>query len=168
MAAADLTAWRKLNSDPLTIDIVLVDGSQLRAIVMLPREKTLPFVFNIDTPFLEVECLENGPIVFALSSIRSARPSALPKAEQLERRLKAIEKLGVHAVLNVKKTASKLEVVDAYHAAKAPYELDEAIIEVLPEEVRDYVRAMNRRIDQAALELLGTFPVEQTTETIAA
>jgi hypothetical protein len=155
MGAPDITAWRKNNSDPLTVDMVLTDGSELRAVVMLARGKNLDFVFNIEAPFIEVECLENGPTVFAVNAIRSVRPAQLPKADQLDKRLAALEKIGNFAVLKVAKTATRLE---AYHAAKAPYDLDDATLELMPPEVRAFFQAMTRRLDQAALEILATLP----------
>jgi hypothetical protein len=158
MGAPDIVAWRKNNSDPLTVDMVLTDGTELRAVVMLARGKTLDFVFNIEAPFIEVECLENGPTVFAVNSIRSVRPAQLPKADQLDKRLAALEKIGNFALLNVTKTATRLDVAEAYHAAKAPYDLDQTTLDLMPPEVRAFFQAMNRRLDQAALEILATLP----------
>jgi hypothetical protein len=158
MGAPDIVAWRKNNSDPLTVDMVLTDGTELRAVVMVARGKTLDFVFNVEQPFIEVDCLENGPTVFAVNAIRSVRPAQLPKADQLDKRLAALEKIGNFALLKVTKTATRLEVAEAYHATKAPYDLDEATMEPMPPEVRAYFQAMNRRIDQAALEILATLP----------
>lgn len=158
MAAGDVIAWRKQNSDPLTVDMVLTDGSTLRAVVLVPRGKTLESVFNVDTAFIEVETLEYGPTVFCISAIRLVRPAALPKADQLERKIQAAEKLGAYGLLKIANTATRLDVVDARQAAKAPYELDDAAIAALPEEVQAYMQAMSRRMDQAALELLATLP----------
>jgi hypothetical protein len=158
MAAGDVIAWRKQNSDPLTVDMMLTDGSTLRAVVMVPRGKTLDSVFNVDTPFIEVETLEYGPTVFCIAAIRLVRPAALPKADQLERKIQATEKLGAYALLKIAKTATRLEVIDARQAAQAPYALDDAIKSALPEDVQAYLQAMSRRIDQAALEVLATIP----------
>ena len=64
MAAADLAAWRKQNSDPMTVDMVMTDSSIMRAVVMIPKGKTLKDIFNVEDTFLEVECLERGQMVF--------------------------------------------------------------------------------------------------------
>jgi hypothetical protein len=160
MAAGDVIAWRKLNSDPVTVDIVLTDGSTMRAVVLVPRGKTLESVFNVETAFIEVETLEYGPTVFCISSVRLVRAAALPKADQLERKAQAAEKLGAYALLKIAKTATRLEVVEARQAANAPYALDEAAMASLPEEVQAYMQAMSRRIDQAALEALATLPAD--------
>jgi hypothetical protein len=160
MAAGDVIAWRKQNSDPVTVDIVLTDGSTMRAVVLVPRGKTLESVFNVDTAFIEVETLEYGPTVFCISSVRLVRAAALPKADQLEHKAQAAGKLGAYALLKIAKTATRLDVVEARRAANAPYELDVAILAALPEEVQAYMQAMTRRIDQAALEVLATLPEE--------
>jgi hypothetical protein len=158
MAAGDVVAWRKQNSDPMTVDMVLTDGSTLRAVVLVPRGKTLESVFNVETAFIEVETLEYGVTVFCISAIRLVRPAALPKADQLERKTQAAEKLGAYALLNLTKTATRLEVTEARQAAKALYDLEDVIMAVMPEEVQTFMQAMNRRIDQAALEILATLP----------
>jgi hypothetical protein len=168
MAAADVVAWRKQNSEPLTVDMVLSDGSELRAIVLVPRGKALDSVFNVDTPFIEVECLENGPTVFAVNSVRQVRPSQLPRVDQLERKLRALEKLGNYQVLRITKAATRLEVAEAYHAAKAPYELAPETLELMPAEVSAFLLAMNRRIDQAALEILSSMPELAIADPVAA
>ena len=155
MAAGDVVAWRKQNSDALTVDMVLTDGSGFRASVLVPRGKTLESVFNVETAFIEVETLEHGPTVFAVTAIRSVRPAALPKAEQLDRGLKALEKLGNFAVLKLPATATAAEIADAHQETRAPYDLDDAVLAALPEEMRAYAQAMQGRIDRAALEALA-------------
>ncbi len=160
MAAGDVIAWRKQNSDPATVDIVLTDGSTMRAVVLVPRGKTLESVFNVETAFIEVETLEYGPTVFCISAVRLVRVAALPKADQLERKAQAAEKLGAYALLKITKTATRLDVIEARQSIKAPYEPDEASMAALPEEIRAYMQAMARRIDQAALEVLATLPEE--------
>jgi hypothetical protein len=158
MAAGDVVAWRKQNSDPMTVDMVLTDGSTLRAVVLVPKGKTLESVFNVDTPFIEVETLEFGLTVFCIAAIRLVRPAQLPKADQLERKTLAAEKLGSYALLKIAKSATRLEVMDARQTAKAPYELDAAVLATLPEDVQSFMQAMIRRIDAAALEILATLP----------
>lgn len=153
MAAGDLTAWRKQNSDPATVDLVMTDGTKVRAVVLVPRDKILKDVFNVDDTFIEVECLENGSMVFARTAIRSVKPAGLPKADQLERRSKAVEKLGCHAVLEVGRTANMETVARAYARLSAKYDPAQMTTEGLPPEVLDYLAAMRVKIDTAFAEL---------------
>ncbi len=153
MAAGDLTAWRKQNSDPATVDLVMTDGTKVRAVVMVPRDKILKDVFNVEDTFIEVECLENGVMVYARTAIRSVKPAGLPKADQLERRTKAVEKLGCHAVLELGKTASMDAVSKAYARLSAKYDSSQMTVAGMPPEVLEYLSAMRNKIDTAFAEL---------------
>lgn len=153
MAAADLATWRKQNSDPLTVDMVMTDGSQMRAIIMIPREKGLKDVFNVTDTFLEVECLENGPIVFQREALRSVRPASLPKAVQLDKRLAAAEKLHAHQTLGIAKLANLETIVAAHEKLKAKYDPALAVAADMPTEVIEFMTAMGRRLDAARKEL---------------
>ena len=153
MAASDLAAWRKQNSDPMTVDMVLSDGTAMRAIVMIPREKTLKDVFNVTDTFLEVECLENGPIVFQREALRSVRPAALPKAIQLDKRLAAAEKLHAHQALGIAKIADLDTIMAAHDRLKEKYDPARAVAVDMPVEVVEFMSAMCRRGDAARNEL---------------
>lgn len=153
MAAADLATWRKQNSDPMTVDMVMTDGSTMRAIVMIPREKTLRDVFNITDTFLEVECLENGPIVFQREALRSVRPAALPRADLLEKRRIAADKLHAHQALGVAKTADRDAIAAAHDQLRDKYDPARAAAAGMPAEVIDFMTQMCRRLDAARAEL---------------
>lgn len=158
MATTDLAAWRKQNSDPVTIDMVLSDGSEMRAIVLVPREKTLKDVFNVDDTFLEVECIERGPIIFQRDALRSVRPAALPKAQQLEKRLAAIEKLQPRQALGVPKNADTDMIAAAADRLLELYDPERARAAAMPAEVIEFMTAMCRRVDAARNELAGVLP----------
>ncbi len=153
MAAADLTAWRRQNSDPMTIDVILSDGTAMRAVVMVPRDKQLKDVFNVTDTFIEVECLENGPIVFQRGALRSVRPAMLPKADQLDKRLAAAEKLQAHLTLGITKAADRATIAAAHASLKATYDPARAVSAGLPAEIIAYMDAMGRRLDAARAEL---------------
>jgi hypothetical protein len=153
MAAADLATWRKQNSDPMTVDMIMTDSSTMRAIVMIPREKTLKDIFNVDDTFLEVECLENGPVVFQRESLRSVRPAMLPKAGQLDKRIAAAEKLHAHQVLKVTKLADRDTIAAAHDGLKELYDPARATAAGMPPEVTAFMEAMCRRLDAARAEL---------------
>ena len=161
MAAADLKEWRKQNSDPMTVDIVLSDGSAMRAIVMIPREKTLKDVFNVTDTFLEVECLENGPIVFQREALRSVRPATLPKADQLDKRIVAADKLQAHLVLKVGKLADRATVSAAADRLNATYDPARAVAADMPPEVVAFMEAMCRRVNAARGELEAIYQLAQ-------
>ncbi len=161
MAASDLTAWRRQNSDPATVDVVMTDGTSLRAIVLVPRDKILKDVFNAGDAFIEVECLENGIMVFARSAIRSVRLTGLPKADQLERRTEALEKLGCHAALGMGKNASMEAVTQAHARLIRNYDPQHMTVEGLPPEVLAYLRAIRARLDAAYAEISAIHELTQ-------
>jgi hypothetical protein len=161
MAAADLTAWRKLNSDPMTVDIILSEGSTMRAIVMIPREKSLKDVFNVADTFIEVECVENGPIVFQREALRSVRPALLPRAVQLDKRVAAAEKMQAHQALKVAKMADRATIEAAHAKLKAEYDPARALAADMPAEVVAFMETMCRRFDAARAELDGILDLAQ-------
>ena len=158
MAAADLAAWRKQNSDPMTVDMVMTDSSTMRAIVMIPKGKTLKDVFNVDDTFLEVECLERGQIVFQREALRSVRACALPAADQMDKRIKAAEKLGAHTVLQVPKSATADMIAAACDRLRDKYDPARAATAGMPPEVIEFMAAMCRRFEAARSELEGLLP----------
>jgi hypothetical protein len=155
MAAADLTAWRKQNSDPMTVDMVMTDSSTMRAIVMIPKGKTLKDCFNVTDTFLEVECLERGTIVFQREALRSVRQCALPAADQMDKRVKAAEKLGAHTVLQIPKSAPADSISAAHDRLRDVYDPARAAAAGMPPEVIEFMAAMCRRFEAAQMELTG-------------
>ncbi len=158
MAAADLATWRKQNSDPMTVDMVMTDSSTMRAIVMIPKGKTLKDIFNVEDTFLEVECLERGQMVFQREALRSVRPCALPAADQMEKRVKAAEKLGAHTVLRVPKSATYDVITAAHDALREVYDPTRAASAGMPAEVIEFMAAMCRRFEAARMELEALLP----------
>ena len=158
MAAADLAAWRKQNSDPMAVDMIMTDSSTMRAIVMIPKGKTLKDIFNVDDTFLEVECLERGQIVFQREALRSVRPCGLPAADQMDKRIKTAEKLGAHAVLKVPKSATFDAIAAAHDALKDVYDPARAATAGMPPEVIEFMAAMCRRFESARMELEALLP----------
>lgn len=167
MAAADLTAWRKQNSDPMTVDMIMTDSSTMRAIVMIPKGKTLKDIFNVEDTFLEVECLERGPIVFQREALRSVRQCALPAADQMDKRIKAAEKLGAHTVLQVPKAASIDVIAAAHDRLRDVYDPARAATAGMPPEVIEFMAAMCRRYEAARVELEALLPPVVSQKSVA-
>ena len=73
----------------------------------------------------------------------------MPKAPSLGARLKDVDGFDPHAVLRIDHGASRDEVRHAYFALAKAYHPDRYATAELPEEVRDYLSAMARRINAA-------------------
>ncbi len=157
MGAADLTAWRRQNSDTVSISVVLRDGTILSGSVLVPRDKKLHDVFNAVEPFVEFEDFRAGTTVLAKTAIRSVRTNDLPQADQLEKRLKLLEKSDPFQVLGVPKTVDRETLRTAYVNLARTYHPDRFAQAELPVEVIEYINTMARRVNAAYSELQGLF-----------
>lgn len=153
MGAADLNAWRRQNSDPITLLITLVDSTRLRGNLLLPRDKTLADVFNMPVAFFEFEDFEQGQMVIAKTSIASLRPHKLPAADQLDKKMTTLDKGDPYRILGIGKSAPREEIRAAYLALARMYHPDRFASSELPPEVAEYIDAMTRRINIAYADI---------------
>lgn len=153
MGAADLTNWRRQNSDPHTLVITLMDGRRLRGNMLVARDKSLTDMFNMPMPFFEFEDFEQGPIVIAKSSIASLRVHKMPTADQLDKKITSLDKSDPHRVLGVGKSATREDIRNAYLALARLYHPDRFASTELPPEVADYIDSMARRINIAYADI---------------
>jgi hypothetical protein len=161
MAAADLSAWRRQNSDPLSVNVVLTDGTTLTGTVLVPRDKQLRDIFNTPDVFLEFEDFRLGATVLAKSSIRTVRPNTLPASDQLEKRLKSLEKSDPFQILGVAKSIDREGLRAAYVNLARLYHPDRFVGSDLPPEVTEYINAMARRVNAAYSELQQLFGADK-------
>jgi DnaJ domain len=153
MGAADLTNWRRQNSDPLTLVITLTDGRRLRGNMLVPRDKSLTDLFNMPMPFIEFEDFDQGQVVLAKTSIVSLRPHRLPAADQLDKKISALDKSDPYRVLGLGKSAAREDIRAAYLALARLYHPDRFASTELPPEVAEYIDAMARRINIAYADI---------------
>jgi hypothetical protein len=153
MGAADLTNWRRQNSDPQTLIITLMDGRRLRGNLLVARDKTLTDTFNMPMPFVEFEDFDQGPIVVAKSSIASLRVHKMPAADQLDKKITALDKSDPYRILGLGKSATREEVRSAYLALARLYHPDRFASTELPSEVAEYIDSMARRINIAYADI---------------
>lgn len=133
--------------------VTLTDGSVLTVSIRMSLSNKLNDTLNNPEPFLDALTASGQPLFIAKSSIRTVRPAgAVPKADQLEdTRLSGFDP---HAVLKVDRGASLEEIKAAYYRMARLYHPDRLASYELPEEVKDYVRAMLVRIN-LAFEQIG-------------
>jgi hypothetical protein len=157
MGASDMSAWRRQNSDPLAVDIVLDDGTPMKGNILMPRDKNLRDLFNASELFFEFECFRLGPMVLSKSSVRSVRQNTVPAGDQLEKRLKSLERSDPFQILGVERNANREAVRQAYITMARNYHPDRFMRIDMPGEMVEYVNAMARRINHAYSELQGLF-----------
>jgi DnaJ domain len=161
MAAADMAAWRRQNSDQHPVEITLVDGSALRGNLLVSRDMTLRQYFNVGAEaFIDFDCRRDGLIVLAKSSIRKIRPESAQKKEDQNkvdalaaRRAELERSVDPYKLLGVPTNFDKDSLRKALVAKLRKYHPDRFADADIPDEVRDYVNAMARSINVAYQEL---------------
>ena len=154
MAAADMAAWRRQNSDPLTVEIILTDGSRMKGVILLSRDKTLREFFNVGAEaFFDFDCRRDGPIVLAKAAVRQLRPDDVKRKDDqaainaLAARQAELEKTDPHRLLGVPAGCDRDALRQAYIAKARAYHPDRFADTDLPPEVLQYLNAMARRIN---------------------
>lgn len=163
-----MAAWKKQNSDPVLVDIKLVDGSTLKGTLLLQREKTLTELFLGTEPFLDFTCSVGGDLVLSKLAVATVRQCKQTPAEQLEQRKKMLQKSESFAVLKLPKTATREQVQEAYVRLASTYHPDRFRNIEMPPEVGEYLEAMTRRIHTAFTELVQLMDGAAAPEKIAA
>jgi hypothetical protein len=151
--AGDINSWRRQNSDVVPLVIHLHDGTVVRGNIMQPRDKTLREVFNMPDPFIDFEDAAAGDMIIAKTAIKSVRKHDIPIADQLDKKLSALEKADPHRILGLGKSATGEEIHTAYLALARAYHPDRFAAAGLPPEVSEYLETMTRRVNVAYSEL---------------
>jgi DnaJ-domain-containing protein 1 len=121
----------------------------------MPLSNRLGDALNGPDPFLDVVTAGGEQQFIAKSAIRAVRSMEIPRADQLnlEARQAGFADLDPHAVLGIGKEAPPEEVRQAYHRMARLYHPDRIASYELPEEIKDYARAMLVRINLAFEQL---------------
>ena len=140
-----------------TVGITLADGSLVTAAIRLPLSNKLGDALNNGEPFLDAITAGGEQQFIAKAAIRSVRAMEMPKPEQLDLagRAESLATADPHAVLKVARTASPEEIRHAYHRMARLYHPDRIASYELPDEIKDYARAMLVRINLAFEQLRG-------------
>ena len=137
------------------VAITLSDDMVVTASIRLPLSNKIADMLNGGDQFLDVISPSGLQQFIAKSSIKMVRPMDLPKADQLDldARQAGLTDFDPHTVLKVSKEATPEEVKQAYHRMARLYHPDRIASYELPEEIKDYTRAMLVRINLAFEQL---------------
>ena len=137
------------------VAITLSDDSVITVSVRMPLSNKLGDALNSSDMFLDVLTAGGEQQFVAKTTIKSLRSMQLPKADQLDldARQAGLSDLDPHAVLQIGKDASADEVRQAYHRMARLYHPDRIASYELPDEIKDYARAMLVRINLAFEQL---------------
>ena len=160
MAAADMAVWRRQNSDTHSVELQLIDGSRLKGVLLISRDKTLREFFNTPSEqFVDFECQRDGMTVIAKASIRAIRPEDQQKKgdqakiDALMARKAELERTDPYKILGVPASIDAETLHKAYIKQARAYHPDRFADMELPAEILDYVNAMCRRVNAAHDEI---------------
>lgn len=137
------------------VAMTLSDDTVLTVAVRLPLTNKLGDALNTADLFLDVLTAGGEQQFIAKSDIRSVRSVEMPKTDQLdlEARQAGLSNLDPYAILKVDKGAAPDEIKHAYHKMARLYHPDRIASYELPEEIKEYARAMLVRINLAFEQL---------------
>jgi hypothetical protein len=138
----------------IAVEVALADGTTDRGRLLVPMGKCLADVLNGAGGFIEFEPYGGARSFLAKARLVWIKPLGVPKTPNLGARIAEPAGFDPYAVLGLTAGASREEVRAAYFRLAKAYHPDRYATAELPEEVRDYLAAMARRINaaHAALE----------------
>jgi hypothetical protein len=155
---SDSDNYQRMNKAPVQVIVTLATGAQMRGNLYVPKTRSLHDELNKGEMFIEFEPMDRQKLFLARSSIASVKEHAVPKADQLTRRLVSLDQFDAYEVLGLKKGADAAKVRAAYVQLAKAYHPDRFIRADLPQEVAEYLSAVATRINLAYSELRLTVP----------
>jgi hypothetical protein len=143
---------RSPNSTGMTdavVRLVLVDGSNLDGHVALPASARLDSFINNADRFLAFTDHDGTMQFIAKDQIAAIRPVAVPRSNQLSRRLADGTSFNPHEILGLEPGAGPDAVRQAWLMMARLYHPDRFAGTDLPREMAAYVKAMQQRVNLA-------------------
>lgn len=136
------------------VEVVFADGRLERGKLLIAVGRSLADVLNGPGAFVEFEPYGGERGFIAKVHLVTVKPVAVPRAPDLQARLGDADGFDPHRVLGLRAGASREDMRAAYFALAKIYHPDRYATAELPQEVRDYLAAMARRVNaaHAALE----------------
>ncbi|MFM1814190.1 MAG: chaperone protein DnaJ [Pseudomonadota bacterium] len=133
----------------LPVTIAFADGAQEKGRLYVPIGRALQDCLNAPSLFLEFEPYGGERSFIAKAQIVSLKPIGVPKAPDLHARTPRSDEFDPHAALGVAPGCDWSEIRAAYVKRAKAYHPDRYSNAELPDEVRDYLYAVARRVNLA-------------------
>lgn len=130
-------------------EVTLADGTLLKGKFVIMAARSIYEVLNGETKFLEFETYDGSKSLIAKSTIAAITLVSAPAAGGLRARLRDDNEFDPYAVLGLTPGAGWEQVRSAYLKVSKMYHPDLYSSVALPDEVRDYLAAMARRVNAA-------------------
>ena len=134
---------------PVEVELALQDGQKLNGKLVLPPGRSLTDVLNSASTFVEFHSAEGGRTFIAKSALHCVTPTNLPAAPELWAGPTQGANFDPYAILGVASSSSRDDVRDAYLRLAKLYHPDRYATTELPQEVKNYLAVMVRRINAA-------------------
>ncbi|HRD75877.1 MAG TPA: J domain-containing protein [Hyphomicrobiaceae bacterium] len=138
-----------LEQAAIGVEITMDGGEVLSGKLAIPMSRSLFEVLNSQVAFLDFEPYDGDRRFLAKTAVKAVRLVGGTKAASLESRLIDLDGFDPWRVLGVPRGSSFDIVRQAFHAKAKTYHPDRYASADLPAEVRDYLAAQVRRINEA-------------------
>jgi hypothetical protein len=131
------------------IEVTFVDGALVKGKLLIPVGKQVADVLNGGGGFLEFEPYGGERSFLAKSQVAAVKLAGVPKAGSLTARVRDADGFDPYAVLGLGAGTPAEQIHSAYVKLAKAYHPDRYATADLPEEVREYLATMARRINAA-------------------
>lgn len=131
------------------VEITTDSGDALTGRLLIAGGRSLVELLNSNVSFLEFEPYGGDRIFFAKSALRNVKLINAGRAPDLGPRARDLDGFDPFTILGITRTASFAEARTAFHALSRLYHPDRYAQADLPNEVREYLAAMARKINAA-------------------
>lgn len=131
------------------VEVQLDDGGTLIGKIHVAVTRSLADELNNTGRFLDFELAGGERTYLAKHRVHQVRQLTVPRTDQLKRSIDQLEALDAAALLKVAPGSDREVLRDAYHRMIKIYHPDRFAGVELPQEVRDYLAAVARRLNIA-------------------
>lgn len=133
----------------VAVELTTVEGEAAKGKMFIPMGRNIFEVLNGAQTFLEFEPFGGERTYVAKAAIRNVRIMPTPRAPSLTNRLRETDGFDPYSVLGLPTQAPFEDVKAAFHKLSKLYHPDRYAGAELPDEVREYLAQMARRVNAA-------------------